>query len=52
MQEKLRCAIYTRVSSDGQVKVEFNSCKTKEENFIIEVTKFCLTNHKIYGILQ
>lgn len=31
MQAKLRCAIYTRVSTDNQVEVEFNSCEAQEE---------------------
>jgi len=31
MQEKLRCAIYARVSTDNQVEVEFNSCEAQEE---------------------
>ena len=31
MQEKLRCAIYTRVSTDNQTEVEFNSCEAQEE---------------------
>ena len=32
MQEKkvIRCAIYTRVSTDGQAEVEFNSCDSQE----------------------
>ncbi len=31
MQEKLRCAIYTRVSTDNQKGVEFNSCEAQKE---------------------
>ena len=31
MQEKLRCGIYTRVSTDSQLEGEFNSCKAQEE---------------------
>ena len=31
MQVKLRCAIYTRVSTDMQVEREFNSCEAQEE---------------------
>jgi len=31
MQEKLRCAIYTRVSTDNQAEGEFNSCEAQEE---------------------
>lgn len=27
----MRCAIYTRVSTDSQAEVEFNSCKAQEE---------------------
>lgn len=27
----MRCAIYTRVSTDNQVEVEFNSCEAQEE---------------------
>ena len=30
MQDKLRCAIYTRVSTDMQAEVEFNSCEAQE----------------------
>ena len=31
MQEaKLKCAVYTRVSTDGQAEVEFNSCESQE----------------------
>ena len=30
MQEKLRCAIYTRVSTDNQAEVKFNSCEAQE----------------------
>ncbi|MDP2924153.1 MAG: recombinase family protein [Candidatus Omnitrophota bacterium] len=31
MQGKLQCAIYTRVSTDNQADVEFNSCEAQEE---------------------
>lgn len=31
MQAKLKCAIYTRVSTDSQAEVEFNSCEAQEE---------------------
>ena len=31
MQTKLKCAIYTRVSTDNQAEVEFNSCEAQEE---------------------
>jgi len=31
MQGKLKCAIYTRVSTDNQAEVEFNSCEAQEE---------------------
>ncbi|MEW6095276.1 MAG: recombinase family protein, partial [bacterium] len=31
MQEKLRCAIYTRVSTDNQAEVEYNSCEAQGE---------------------
>ena len=31
MQEKLRCAIYTRVSTDTQTDVELSSCEAYEE---------------------
>jgi len=34
MQIKLKCAIYTRVSTDNQAEVEFNSCKAQEEKII------------------
>jgi len=27
----LNCAIYTRVSTDNQAEVEFNSCQAQEE---------------------
>ncbi|EKD26021.1 MAG: hypothetical protein ACD_79C01402G0001, partial [uncultured bacterium] len=27
MKRNLNCAIYTRVSTDGQAEVEFNSCE-------------------------
>jgi len=31
MQEgKIKCAVYTRVSTDGQAEVEFNSCESQE----------------------
>jgi len=30
MQDKLNCAIYTRVSTDNQAEVEFNSCEAQE----------------------
>ena len=30
MQQKSRCAIYTRVSTDMQAEVEFNSCEAQE----------------------
>ncbi|NQT67772.1 MAG: recombinase family protein [Actinobacteria bacterium] len=31
MQTKINCAIYTRVSTDNQTEVEFNSCEAQEE---------------------
>ena len=30
MQEKFRCAVYTRVSTDMQAEVKFNSCESQE----------------------
>ena len=30
MQDKLKCAVYTRVSTDNQAEVEFNSCEAQE----------------------
>ncbi len=30
MQDKMKCAIYTRVSTDNQAEVEFNSCEAQE----------------------
>lgn len=30
MQGKLKCAIYTRVSTDNQAEVEFNFCEAQE----------------------
>ena len=30
MQGNLKCAIYTRVSTDNQAEVEFNSCEAQE----------------------
>ena len=30
MKTILNCAIYTRVSTDGQAEVEFNSCEAQE----------------------
>ncbi|MBC8390575.1 MAG: recombinase family protein [Actinobacteria bacterium] len=34
MQIKTRCAIYTRVSTDNQAEVEFNSCEAQKEKII------------------
>jgi site-specific DNA recombinase len=31
MQAKMKCAIYTRVSTDNQAEIEFNSCEAQEE---------------------
>jgi len=31
MQDKMKCAIYTRVSTDNQAEIEFNSCEAQEE---------------------
>jgi site-specific DNA recombinase len=31
MQTQIKCAIYTRVSTDNQAEVEFNSCKAQKE---------------------
>ena len=31
MQTKIKCAIYTRVSTDNQAEVEFNSCEAQKE---------------------
>jgi len=31
MQGYLKCAIYTRVSTDNQAKVEFSSCEAREK---------------------
>jgi site-specific DNA recombinase len=31
MQSKIKCAIYTRVSTDNQAEVEFNSCEAQKE---------------------
>jgi DNA invertase Pin-like site-specific DNA recombinase len=30
MQVKIQCAVYTRVSTDNQAEVEFNSCESQE----------------------
>lgn len=31
MQAKLKCAVYSRVSTDSQAEIEFNSCEAQEE---------------------
>ena len=31
MQAKMNCAVYTRVSTDNQAEIEFNSCEAQEE---------------------
>jgi site-specific DNA recombinase len=31
MQSNLRCAVYTRVSTDNQAEIEYNSCAAQEE---------------------
>ena len=30
MEDKLKCAVYTRVSTNNQAELIFNSCKTQE----------------------
>ena len=30
MDNKLQCAVYTRISTDNQAEVEFNSCEAQE----------------------
>ena len=50
MQEMLKCAIYTRVSTDNQAEVEFNSCEAQEEkikSFINSQENMSI--HKIYS---
>ncbi len=50
MQAKLRCAIYTRVSTDNQAEVEFNSCEaqeTKIRSFIS--SQECMKVFKVYS---
>jgi len=42
---KLRCAIYTRVSTDNQAEKEFNSCEAQEariKSFIKKLKSFGL----------
>jgi site-specific DNA recombinase len=34
MQTRTKCAIYTRVSTDNQVEVEFNSCEAQKEKIL------------------
>ncbi|EKD27690.1 MAG: resolvase protein, partial [uncultured bacterium] len=34
MKSVLKCAIYTRVSTDGQAEVEFNSCEAQENKIL------------------
>jgi len=34
MQSKQKCAIYTRVSTDNQAEVEFNSCEAQKEKIL------------------
>ena len=34
MQTKLQCAIYTRVSTDTQSEIEFNSCESQKEQIL------------------
>jgi len=31
----MNCVIYTRVSTDSQAEVEFNSCKVQEDFIIV-----------------
>lgn len=31
MKRKVNCAIYTRVSTDNQAEIEFNSCEAQKE---------------------
>lgn len=41
---QVKCAIYTRVSTDNQAEVEFNSCQAQEEKikfFINSQENFC-----------
>lgn len=34
MQSLIKCAIYTRVSTDNQAEVEFNSCEAQEQKIL------------------
>ncbi|MBU2545020.1 recombinase family protein, partial [Patescibacteria group bacterium] len=50
MQERLNCAIYTRVSTDNQAEVEFNSCEAQEEKIKSFInSQESMSIHKIYS---
>ena len=44
----MRCAIYTRVSTDNQAKKEYNSCEAQEEKIMAFIKS--LNNWKILKI--
>ena len=50
MQTKLRCAIYTRVSTDQQAEKVFNSCEAQEEKISAFIkSQEDLEAHKVYS---
>jgi DNA invertase Pin-like site-specific DNA recombinase len=46
MLSKLKCAIYTRVSTDMQAEREFNSCEAQKE----EIRAYYLICHELHRI--
>lgn len=48
IQAKLKCAIYTRVSTDNQVEVNFNSCQAQEEKIKLFISS--QENMQIYKV--
>ena len=50
MQDKMHCAIYTRVSTDNQAEKHFNSCESQQEKIQSFVnSQENMTVYKVYS---
>jgi len=52
MQEKLRCAIYTRVSTDNQVEKDYNSLETQKESLMAYIQAHKYEGWELYDVYE
>ncbi|MBI1871583.1 MAG: recombinase family protein [Chlamydiae bacterium] len=52
MQDKLKCAVYTRVSTDNQVEVEFNSCEAQKAKIVRDIFESYISSQSLSKVYE